>query len=152
MPVSGWAERLSGQRDERNIERAHREREGPLRVGRDCVRCAGSVAHVIHGEGIGEVRWNGRRGENDGARIQPTTKQLSTAIPAGRKLPCDSCPGRSIGICTPLDDRRLALLLALGAPCRWKKGQTQDERFAIFGERVRDVMKYAAHLSQGGKL
>jgi aminoglycoside phosphotransferase (APT) family kinase protein len=35
---------------------------------------------------------------------------------------------------------------------RWKKGQTQDERFAIFGERVRDVMKYAAHLSQGGKL
>ena len=35
---------------------------------------------------------------------------------------------------------------------RWKKGQTQDERFAIFGERVRDVMKYAAHLSQGGNL
>ncbi|MFL5625798.1 MAG: phosphotransferase family protein [Ktedonobacteraceae bacterium] len=35
---------------------------------------------------------------------------------------------------------------------RWKKGQTQDERFAIFGERVRDVIKYAAHLSQGGKL
>jgi aminoglycoside phosphotransferase (APT) family kinase protein len=35
---------------------------------------------------------------------------------------------------------------------RWKKGQTQDERFAIFGARVRDVMNYAAHLSQGGKL
>jgi aminoglycoside phosphotransferase (APT) family kinase protein len=35
---------------------------------------------------------------------------------------------------------------------RWKKGQTQDERFAIFGEHVRDVITYAAHLSQGGKL
>jgi aminoglycoside phosphotransferase (APT) family kinase protein len=35
---------------------------------------------------------------------------------------------------------------------RWQKGQTQDERFAIFGKRVRDVVTYAVHLSQGGKL
>jgi len=35
---------------------------------------------------------------------------------------------------------------------RWKKGQTQDERFAIFGNRVRDVILYAARLTEGGKL
>ena len=33
---------------------------------------------------------------------------------------------------------------------RWKKGQTQDERFAIFGSRVRDVIAYAARLAEGG--
>src|ERR1700730_3328889 len=32
---------------------------------------------------------------------------------------------------------------------RWKKGQTQDERFAIFGNRVRDVIVYAARLAGG---
>jgi aminoglycoside phosphotransferase (APT) family kinase protein len=35
---------------------------------------------------------------------------------------------------------------------RWKKGQTQDERFAIFGNRVRDVILYAARLSEREKL
>ena len=35
---------------------------------------------------------------------------------------------------------------------RWKKGQTQDERFAIFGNRVRDVILYAARLTEGEKL
>src|SRR3984893_3350082 len=33
---------------------------------------------------------------------------------------------------------------------RWKKGQTQDERFAIFGNRVRDVIVYAARLAGEG--
>jgi aminoglycoside phosphotransferase (APT) family kinase protein len=27
---------------------------------------------------------------------------------------------------------------------RWKRGQTQDERFAVFGERVRLLIEYAA--------
>jgi aminoglycoside phosphotransferase (APT) family kinase protein len=35
---------------------------------------------------------------------------------------------------------------------RWKKGQTQDERFAIFGNRVRDVIVFAARLSEREKL
>ena len=35
---------------------------------------------------------------------------------------------------------------------RWKKGQTQDERFAIFSNRVRDVILYAARLTEGEKL
>src|SRR6266536_3989658 len=33
---------------------------------------------------------------------------------------------------------------------RWKKGQTQDERFAIFSSRVRDVILYAARLAGEG--
>ena len=33
---------------------------------------------------------------------------------------------------------------------RWKKGQTQDERFAIFSSRVRDVIVYAARLAGEG--
>lgn len=61
---------------------------------------------------------------NVGSRIPPTAQRLTPVAPTGRKLPCDSCPGRSIGICTPLDDGRLALLLALGGTRRWKKGQT----------------------------
>lgn len=31
---------------------------------------------------------------------------------------------------------------------RWKKGQTQDERFAIFGRRIRAVIQYAAQLAE----
>ena len=33
---------------------------------------------------------------------------------------------------------------------RWKKGQTQDERFAIFSSRVRDLILYAARLAEEG--
>lgn len=35
---------------------------------------------------------------------------------------------------------------------RWKRGQTQDERFAIFGSRVRNLLLYTAHLAERGKL
>ncbi|HEX4205910.1 MAG TPA: phosphotransferase family protein [Ktedonobacteraceae bacterium] len=33
---------------------------------------------------------------------------------------------------------------------RWKRGQTQDERFAVFGERVRNLIAYAAYTAQQG--
>jgi aminoglycoside phosphotransferase (APT) family kinase protein len=33
---------------------------------------------------------------------------------------------------------------------RWKKGQTKDERFATFGERVRTVVVHARALSRSG--
>jgi len=33
---------------------------------------------------------------------------------------------------------------------RWKRGQTQDERFAVFGERVRNLILYAADFAQHG--
>lgn len=35
---------------------------------------------------------------------------------------------------------------------RWKRGQTQDERFADFGSRVRFLVRYAAELAQKGRL
>lgn len=35
---------------------------------------------------------------------------------------------------------------------RWKRGQTRDERFAVFGERVRSLMVYAASLAERGHL
>ena len=35
---------------------------------------------------------------------------------------------------------------------RWKRGQTQDERFAIFGSRVRSIIHYASQLVEKGRL
>lgn len=35
---------------------------------------------------------------------------------------------------------------------RWKRGQTQDERFAAFGPRVHELIRYAAQLAERGKL
>ena len=35
---------------------------------------------------------------------------------------------------------------------RWKRGQTQDERFAIFGDHIRNLMLYAARLAEQGRL
>ena len=35
---------------------------------------------------------------------------------------------------------------------RWHKGQTKDERFASFDERVRNVIRHAHHLAQKGEL
>ncbi len=35
---------------------------------------------------------------------------------------------------------------------RWKRGQTQDERFAIFGNRVHSLILHAAQLAKAGKL
>jgi aminoglycoside phosphotransferase (APT) family kinase protein len=35
---------------------------------------------------------------------------------------------------------------------RWKRGQTQDERFASFGKRIHNIISYAAHLAEQGHL
>lgn len=34
---------------------------------------------------------------------------------------------------------------------RWKRGQTQDERFAVFGRRVRNLIRYATQLAESGE-
>jgi aminoglycoside phosphotransferase (APT) family kinase protein len=35
---------------------------------------------------------------------------------------------------------------------RWKRGQTQDGRFAIFGSHIRVLINYAAQLAERGKI
>jgi hypothetical protein len=35
---------------------------------------------------------------------------------------------------------------------RWKRGQTHDERFATFGDRVRNLIVYAAQLIEKGTI
>jgi aminoglycoside phosphotransferase (APT) family kinase protein len=35
---------------------------------------------------------------------------------------------------------------------RWKRGQTHDERFAIFGKRTHYLITYAANLAEKGHL
>jgi CRP/FNR family transcriptional regulator len=45
------------------------------------------------------------------------------SLAGAAKLRCSTCPGRSIGICEPLDDQRLAHLLSLGPRKRWNKGE-----------------------------
>jgi CRP/FNR family transcriptional regulator len=37
------------------------------------------------------------------------------------RLPCDSCVGRSLNLCQPLDDPRLAYLLSLGGRRKWQR-------------------------------
>ncbi|TMJ26721.1 MAG: Crp/Fnr family transcriptional regulator [Alphaproteobacteria bacterium] len=57
-------------------------------------------------------------------RSRPTTASpQSESLPRARELLCSTCLGRSIGICAPLDDQRLAHLLSLGRRQRWNKGQ-----------------------------
>ena len=35
---------------------------------------------------------------------------------------------------------------------RWKRGQTQDARFAVFGDRVHNLIFHAAHVAESGRL
>jgi len=45
-------------------------------------------------------------------------------LPDAKALPCGRCVGRDLNLCKPLDDRRLAQLLALGGPRLWARGET----------------------------
>ena len=53
--------------------------------------------------------------------IREDSRASLSQLPHARKLPCDTCPGRSLGVCSPLDDLRLAHLLALGGRRHWAK-------------------------------
>jgi len=53
--------------------------------------------------------------------IREASHASLSQLPQARKLPCDTCPGRSLGICSPLDDQRLAHLLTLGGRRHWLK-------------------------------
>ena len=58
--------------------------------------------------------------------VAPPRQPRGIAL-AGLKLdclPCDSCVGRSLNLCKPLDDGRLRRLLALGGIRNWKRHET----------------------------
>src|SRR6476620_10703544 len=57
-------------------------------------------------------------------RITLSAWGLSERRVAGGALLCDSCRGRSLGVCGPLDDQRLDQLLAMGGRRRWAKRQS----------------------------
>jgi len=87
-------------------------------------------------------------------RIQPTDIwRLSSArvSPPGRLL-CDSCPGRALGICRPLDDQRLKQLLALGGRRRWAKRELMyraDEPARLFFKVIKGVVAESRMLDDG---
>jgi CRP/FNR family transcriptional regulator len=65
------------------------------------------------------------------------TSCLSTPAGKGKgRLPCDTCPGRSLGICQPLDDAGLAELLSLGGRRRWQRHEllyrADDRAFMVY--------------------
>jgi CRP/FNR family transcriptional regulator, anaerobic regulatory protein len=61
----------------------------------------------------------------DGATLgRPLAFVTSQRLTAPLSLPCDTCIGRTLNLCRPLDDARLHQLLALGGLRHWKKHDT----------------------------
>jgi CRP/FNR family transcriptional regulator, anaerobic regulatory protein len=68
------------------------------------------------------------------------------------KLPCHACPGRSMGICAPLDFDRLAELLSLGEICHWNKGDRvfqAGQRMGRFYKIIKGIVAVHTTLSDG---
>ena len=55
---------------------------------------------------------------------QPGDATTSSGARLPAALPCDTCLGRSLNLCEPLDDARLRVMLGLGGIRRWKKRET----------------------------
>jgi CRP/FNR family transcriptional regulator len=73
-------------------------------------------------------------------------------VPPAGKLLCDSCPGRSLGICRPLDDQRLVQLLSLGGRRRWAKREVMyrtDEPVRAFYKITKGVVIESRTLDDG---
>jgi|tagenome__1003787_1003787.scaffolds.fasta_scaffold20596698_1 CRP/FNR family transcriptional regulator len=68
------------------------------------------------------------------------------------KLPCDACPGRSRGVCAPLDDARLKRLLQLGGRRRWMRREIlyrADEPVQAFYKITRGIVVESRTLVDG---
>lgn len=84
---------------------------------------------------------------------QPKSEGLSPTLPPPvASLPCDTCIGRSLNLCKPLDDGELGQLLALGGRRRWHKreflfraGDCQGPFFKI----TRGIVAVSHSLSNG---
>lgn len=68
-------------------------------------------------------------------------------------LPCDSCAGRSLNLCEPLDNVGLRQLLSLGIMRRWKRNEilfrAGDTASSFF--KIRDGMVGASHTLDYGR-
>lgn len=62
--------------------------------------------------------------------LRPPTQPEPVTTP---ELPCHGCIGRSLNLCKPLDEPRLAQLLALGGQRRWKKGESMFRAGDLMG-------------------
>jgi CRP/FNR family transcriptional regulator len=65
---------------------------------------------------------------------------------------CDSCPGRSLGICRPLDDQRLAHLLTMGGRRHWTKREFMhraDETARTIYKITKGIVAEARTLDDG---
>jgi CRP/FNR family transcriptional regulator len=76
----------------------------------------------------------------------------ASAAFTAHQLPCDSCPGRSLGICRSLGDDQLAQLVSTGTSRRWKKREIlyrpDEPVFTIF-KIVRGVAIESRTLDDG---
>ena len=73
-------------------------------------------------------------------------------VPPPGKLLCDSCPGRSLGICRPLDDPRLAQVLSLGGRRRWARREVMyraDEPVRGFYKITKGIVAESRTLDDG---
>jgi CRP/FNR family transcriptional regulator len=62
-----------------------------------------------------------RNGAIPGRPLRFAAPQLLKVLPS---LPCDSCVGRTLNLCGPLDDARLQHLLSLGGIRHWRRHET----------------------------
>jgi CRP/FNR family transcriptional regulator, anaerobic regulatory protein len=86
-------------------------------------------------------------------RIQPNdTRLTSSRPPLPAPSPCDSCAGRSLGICRPLDDQRLTHLLSMGGRRHWRKREIMyraDEPVRSFYKITKGVVAESRTLGDG---
>ena len=85
-------------------------------------------------------------------RATDTWRLSSSHMPPPGKLPCDSCSGRSLGICRPLDDQRLAHLLSIGGRRHWTRRETiyrSDEPVRAFYKITKGVVAESRSLDDG---
>jgi CRP-like cAMP-binding protein len=65
---------------------------------------------------------------------------------------CTTCVGRSLNLCKPLDDIRLAQLVALGGPRQWNKGETlfrEGDPMGSFFKITQGVVAVSTTLDDG---
>jgi CRP/FNR family transcriptional regulator len=84
--------------------------------------------------------------------IREASHASLSQLPQAGKLPCDTCPGRSLGICSPLDDQRLAHLVTLGGRRHWAKHEfiyRADDPVQMLYKITKGILMESRLLSDG---